>query len=211
MRKIDFRIYIIIVLTIILAVMMFFYFKDDSSSNFNDSFTRRTNTSKTTNSTKVTITSKAQVQSALEDTLELRAKYYFKEIYYEENEIIKKGSKILKYTNGKYLYAPYDLVITSKNIPSKKGKVTNQHYLKVSSVNALKVMINVSESKINNISLGQEATIKISALNDKKYEGIVTNISSTASNGKFTVTIEFDNDGEVLIGMTSEVTIEKDA
>lgn len=210
MKKIDFRIYIIIVLTIILGIMMYFYFKDDTTSSFSGNFTRQ-RTSRTSESNKIIATSKAQVQSALNDTIELHATYYFKEIYYEANQIIKKGSKILKYTNGKYLYAPYDLVITSKSIPSKKGKVKNDHYLSVSSVNALKVLIKVDESKIDNISLGQSATIKIGALNDKKYEGIITNISSTASNGKFTITIEFDNDGEVLIGMTSEVTIEKDA
>lgn len=41
----------------------------------------------------------------------------------------------------------------------------------------------------------------------KNNEGVITNISSSASNGKFTVTIEFDNDSNVLIGMSSEVTI----
>ena len=190
--------------------MMYFYFKDDNTSSFSGNYTRqRTSRNKETN--KIIATSKAQVQSALNYTIELHATYYFKEIYYEENQIIKKGSKILKYTNGKYLTAPYDLVITSKSIPSKNGKVKNDHYLKVSSVNALKVQIKVDESKMSSISLGQSATVKIGALNDKKYEGIITNISSTASNGKFTITIEFDNDGEVLIGMTSEVTIEKDA
>lgn len=35
--------------------------------------------------------------------------------------------------------------------------------------------------------------------------GIVTNISSTASNGKFTVTVEFENDGEIMLGMTAVV------
>ena len=41
----------------------------------------------------------------------------------------------------------------------------------------------------------------------KNNEGVITNISSSASNGKFTVTIEFGNDSNVLIGMSSEVTI----
>ena len=207
MKKIDFRIYIIIVLTIILGVMMYFYFKDDSSSSFRNNFTRPTSTTTKSDTTKVTVTSKAQVQSALSEKLELHATYYFKKLYYKENQIIKKGSKILQYKNGKYLYAPYDLVITEKNLPSKNSKVTNNHYISVSAVNVLKVQIKVDESKIDSISLGQSASIKIGALNDKKYEGVITNISSTASNQKFTVTVEFDNDGDVLIGMTSEVTI----
>ena len=38
-------------------------------------------------------------------------------------------------------------------------------------------------------------------------QGYVTKISSTASNGRFTATVEFENDGEILLGMTANVTI----
>ena len=202
------KVLIIIGLLIVFGLLITLYLKEDSSTDYSNYFNNTSNTTTTeAETTKITATSKAQVQSALEEKLELHATYKFLKIYYKENTVIKKGSKILKYTNGKYLVAPYDLIITSKNIPSKKGKVTNEHYLNVISVNVLKVQIKVDEAKIGNISLGSDATIKIGALNNKKYEGIVTNISSTASNKKFTVTIEFDNDGEVLVGMTSEVSI----
>lgn len=202
------KLFILIGLVIVFGLLVTLYLREDSSNDYTDYFNNSgSNTTKTTETNTIIATSKAQVQSALEEKLELHATYKFLKIYYKENTVIKKGSKILKYTNGKYLVAPYDLIITSKNIPSKKGKVTNEHYLNVISVNVLKVQIKVDETKIGNISLGQEATIKIGALNNKKYEGVVTNISSTASNQKFTVTIEFDNDGEVLVGMTSEVSI----
>jgi hypothetical protein len=210
MKKIDFRIYIIIVFSIILGVMIYFYFKDDTSNSFNNfSDFIKNNSTKTKNTTKNTtiVTSSAQITSALSEKLNLHATYYFKKTYYSENEIIKKGKKILKYTNGKYLYAPYDLVITSINVPSSNKEVTNEHYISVSSVNVFQVKIKVSESKIDKIYLGQSASIKVGALEDAKYEGVVTKISSSASNGKFTVTIEFQNDSRVLIGMSSEVTI----
>ena len=63
----------------------------------------------------------------------------------EEVDTVKKGENILKYTNGTYLVAPYDSVITE--------------------------------------------------------------MSNTASNGKFTVTVEFDNDGDVMLGMTAGINI----
>lgn len=88
----------------------------------------------------------------------------------------KKGEDILKYTNGTYLVAPYDSVITEM-------------------------------SKISSVSLGQSASVSISTFEDKTLEGVVTNISSTASNGKFTVTVEFDNDGDVMLGMTAGINI----
>ena len=94
----------------------------------------------------------------------------------EEDDTVKKGENILKYTNGTYLVAQYDSVITEM-------------------------------SKISSVSLGQSASVSISAFEDKTLEGVVTNISSTASNGKFTVIVEFDNDGDVMLGMTAEVCL----
>ena len=35
----------------------------------------------------------------------------------EEDDTVKKGENILKYSNGTYLVAPYDCVITEINIP----------------------------------------------------------------------------------------------
>lgn len=94
----------------------------------------------------------------------------------EEDDTVKKGENILKYSNGTYLVAPYDSVITEM-------------------------------SKISSVSLGQSASVSISAFEDKTLEGVVTNISSTVSNGKFTVTVEFDNDGDVMLGMTVDINI----
>lgn len=94
----------------------------------------------------------------------------------EEDDTVKKGENILKYTNGTYLVAQYDSVITEM-------------------------------SKISSVSLGQSASVSISAFEDKTLEGVVTNISSTASNGKFTVIVEFDNDGDVMLGMTADIKI----
>ena len=70
-----------------------------------------------------------------------------------------------------------------------------------------KVEIKVDEFKINSINIGDDALIKIQALDNREYEGIITNISNTASKGKFNVTVEFDNDGDIKIGMSCSVTI----
>ena len=125
----------------------------------------------------------------------------------EEEDTVKKGENILKYTNGTYLVAPYDSVITEINIPETGEKCTNEHYVKIASNNSLNVQFKVDESKINSVTLGQSASVSISAFEDKTLEGVVTNISSTASNGKFTVTVEFDNDGDVMLGMTVDINI----
>ena len=105
------------------------------------------------------------------------------------------------------LVAPYDCVITEINIPESGEKCTNEHYVKVASNNTLSVQFKVDETKVSSISLGQSANVSFSAFEDKSLEAVVTHVSSTASNGKFTVTVEFDNDGDVMLGMTAEVCL----
>lgn len=204
-EKFDFRIAIIIILIIILIVMCYLYFKDSSKQNLSNMEFNSSKLTENTNNVILNITS--EVTSSLSENIELHATYYLEECYVKTNQSIKAGENILKYTNGTYLTSPYDCVITELNIPDEETKCTNEHYIGISSINSLQVQFKVDETKINSIALGQEARIKIEAYEDKVLQGYITNISSTANNGKFTVTVDFENDGEVLLGMTANVTI----
>lgn len=213
MKKIDFRIPIIILLTIILIIMCYFYFKDDGNApldNMKFDFSEISgNFKNNSNSNNTIITTTSEVASSLSENIELHATYYLEESYVATNQKVKSGENILKYTNGTYLTAPYDCVITDINIPEEESKCTNEHYIGISSANSLQVQFKVDETKVNSIQLGQEATIKIEAYEDKTLYGYVTKISSTANNGKFTITVEFENDGDIMLGMTSNVTIKE--
>lgn len=211
--KINFKILIIVLILIIAIVIGSMIFLNNKNKNNDKNFDvgRMNNMPKDSKmnqtETKTTITGTGEVSSALTENLELHATYYLEESYVQANQLVKAGENILKYTNGKYLVAPYDCVITEINIPETGKKCTNEHYVKIASNNSLSVQFKVDESKINSVSLGQSASVSISAFEDKSLEAVVTNISSTASNGKFTITVEFDNDGEVMLGMTAVATI----
>ena len=155
---------------------------------------------------KTTLSSTSEVKSALIENVELHATYYLEKAYVENNSYVAKGEKILKYTNGTYLKAPYDCYIVELNLPEGEGKCLNSHYVKIQSKNVLTVSMDISEKNIEKISIGDEAKITISAL-EKTYTGYITHIGSTASNGKFTINIEFENDGNIKLGMTSTVEI----
>ena len=211
--KINFKILIIVLILIIAIVIGSVIFFNNKNKNNDKNFDvgRMNNMPKDSKmnqtETKATITGTGEVCSALTENLELHATYYLEESYVQANQLVKAGENILRYTNGKYLVAPYDCVITEINIPETGKKCTNEHYVKIASNNSLSVQFKVDESKISSVSLGQSASVSISAFEDKTLEGMVTNISSTASNGKFTVTVEFDNDGELMLGMTAVATI----
>ncbi|MBO5397970.1 MAG: HlyD family secretion protein [Clostridia bacterium] len=210
-RKLDYRIPVIIILIIIFLIMFYVYLKSESEQNFDSSEYANdfasTDNETTQNTTSTTITANCEVQSNLSEKLEVHATYYLSESYIELNKVIKAGENILKYTNGKYLQAPYDCVITESNIPDVDEKCTNEHYIKIESINNLMVQFEVDETEISNVTLGQNAIIKLETFEDKSLQGNVINISNTASNGKFTVTVQFDNDGDIMLGMTANVTI----
>lgn len=168
-------------------------------------FVKYENTSQD-NKNKTTLNQTSEVASALIENVELHATYYLAEAYVENNSYVAKGENILKYTNGTYLTAPYDCYIVELNLPEVEGKCLNSHYVKIQSKNMLAVSMNIDEKNIGKISIGQEVEVTISSL-DNTYKGYVTHIGSSASNKKFTIDIQFENDGKVKLGMTSSAEI----
>ncbi len=213
-KKVFILILIVVVLVIGLSLLLILNKSkgqnndDGNLENFNQ--TKQARSMKQSNSQRekssTTITSTSEVKSALIESVELHATYYLEEIYVENNSYVAKGENILKYTNGTYLTAPYDCYIVELNVPESANKCLNSHYVKIQSKNMLTCSINVKEANINKISVGKEAKITISAL-EKTYTGYITHIASTASNGNFTVDIEFANDGDVKLGMTSNIEL----
>lgn len=207
-KKIDKKIVIIIVLMIVLIGLIVAYIIGNLNSSVSEelldsSWNQKTNTNEETT---ITISKTGEIASALEEKLELHATYYFEEAYVTENEYVEEGEKIVKYTNGTYLLAPYDCIITELNIPEAEEKCTNGHYITVKSTNVVNMSINIDETKIDSIKVGQKVNLDVSSI-DKNYKGYITKISSTASNGTFTAIATFQNDGNLKIGMTGKCTI----
>lgn len=202
----DKRTIIIFILLIILIAMLCYFFISNSSNNTqNYSYTRNQNETSQT-ATTTTLKSNSEITASTIENVELHATYYLSEVYVEENQYVEAGTNLIKYTNGTYLTAPYSCCITKLNLPGGGEKVLNSHYIQIQSTNILSTQISIDESVINNIKTGMEAKITVSAV-EKTYTGNVTHVSSTATNGKFTVTVEFENDNKLKIGMTGTVEI----
>ena len=158
-----------------------------------------------------TMSNSSSVESALTESIELHATYYYEEIYFGENEYIKKGENILKYTNGTYLKAPYNCIITEISVPGKGEKCTNSHYITIKSADILTMSLTVDEDELDTVYIGQEAEISVDVIENKIYTGYVTNISNIATyssaGSKFTVTVEFENDGQISIGMSATCNV----
>ena len=159
-----------------------------------------------------TLTSSGQISSATTEDLALNTYRYFKECDKEENQFVAKGETIVKYTNGTYLTAPYDCVITKLSLPEDSGdRCTSQHYVQIQTTENLLMTLTIEEEEIGKIATGQEVEISVNAYEDKKYKGEITKINEIgtyATNGSsFTAIVKFENDGMVKIGMSASATI----
>lgn len=164
-----------------------------------------------TQNIKKTLTGSGQISSKTTEKLELTTSYYFKAMCVEDDDTVKKGEKILEYTNGTYLTAPYDLVIISHSVPETEKKCTTSNYIEVSDLGILVTSISVNENEINDVKVDQEVEITLTADSSKKYTGKVTKVDSVgsyaASGTTFTATVEFENDGNVKLGMSLSCTV----
>lgn len=164
-----------------------------------------------TQNIKKTLTSSGEIKTANTEKLEISTSYYFEMMCVEEDDTVKKGENILKYSNGTYLTAPYDLVISSYSVPETGNKATTSNYIEVQDLENLIVSLSVSESEISNINLEQEVQISLTADTSKIYTGKITKIDSIgtyASSGTtFAVEVNFENDGNIKIGMSVSCTI----
>ena len=206
-KKIDKKIIAIILLLFILIGINLIYLLSNSDDSEQEEYQINKSIINNEYNKTNTISTTGEIKSALSENLELHATYYLEEMYVENNKYVKQGEKILKYTNGTYLLAPYNCVINKTNIPEVEGKCTKEHYVTVEATNVVQMSIKVDEENISNISIGAEAELYVNAL-EKTYVGYITKISSTASNGKFTITMEFENDGDIKIGMTGKCSID---
>ncbi len=212
---------IILFLFIVLIVMLFMYFNGNS---FVLSTTEQTETQTESNIKEVTVgtqtieknlTSSGEISSNLEETLSLNTYRYFNQMCVDTNDFVSEGDNILEYTNGTYLVAPYDCVITKISVPEEGGRCTSQNGITIQSTESLKLSISVDETEISEVKVGQEVKITPNAYEDKTYTGTITKINQVgtyASNGTtFTGTVTVENDGDLKIGMSAScsITLEK--
>ena len=145
------------------------YSEDESSTN-----TQISETTVSTQTIENTLTSSGEISSSETEKLDLSTSKYFKTMCVEENDIVKKGGKILKYSDGTYLKADYDCLISSYSVPETGSKCTSSNYVEVKNMKTLQLNISVDETEINQIKKGQEVKIEISAL-DKSITGKIKN------------------------------------
>lgn len=211
MKKIKKTLSLLIIIFIVGTIMFFIGRKIGLNTDTSIENTTVEKVTVGTQSIKKTLTSSGEVKSSEIEKLELSTSYYFETMCVETDDTIKKGDNILKYTNGKYLKAPYDCIISSYSVPETKTKATSSNYVEIQNLKDLIVGVSINENEIANISLNQEVEISLTADSSKSYTGKIVKIDSIGSyqtsGTTFNVDISLENDGNIKIGMSVSCTI----
>ncbi len=121
-------------------------------------------------------------------------------------------------TQNATVIAPVSGLISNLSVISGSSVLVNNILapsspaLMISGLGITEVMISVSENDINKIKVGQEVTIKVDAIDDKAYKGMVTRVDKigTITQGvvSFNVYMEIvDPDDKIKSNMTIDVDI----
>lgn len=158
-----------------------------------------------------TLTASGEIKTSSEESLSLTTTKYFSTMCVEEGDSVLEGENLLKYTDGTYLIAPYNLVVGSYSVPTSGSICTSSNYIKVENAKTLNMKLSINESEIALVKIGQNATITVNAVEDKTYTGTIKKIDSigtySSSGSIFSATIEFENDGNIRMGMSASATI----
>src|SRR5574344_1234468 len=166
------KIILIVILSIIYGLFCYMYFNNISFSNIKNMFSKKSNSNTTSTTTETTSTVTAEkmtiqntisktgeILTDLEENIALHASYYLKEVLVEENQYVEQGENIIEYTNGTYLTAPYNLIITKINVPDDSKICTTSHYITVESTDTLSASLSIDEDDLSDIFAGQDVTL----------------------------------------------------
>lgn len=119
-------------------------------------------------------------------------------------------------TDSGYVYAECNGAVSSVSVSEEDNYTANQTIAAISNSQEVYLSVAVSEDDISSLSVGQEASVVLSAYEGKTFSGEIYTISTeparSSASVSYTVTVklDFDNTLTVYEGMTGEVTfIEK--
>lgn len=101
----------------------------------------------------------------------------------QSSAIVKEAADNLARTT---IYAPADGIISKLSVELGErvvgtAQMAGTEIMRISNLKAMEVSVDVNESDINRVSVGDDADIEVDAFQGKTFKGVVTEIASSAS------------------------------
>lgn len=101
----------------------------------------------------------------------------------QSQAVVKEAADNLDRT---IIYAPVDGVVSKLSVELGErvvgtAQMAGTEIMRISNLNSMEVNVNVNENDINRVAIGNLADIEVDAFQEKKFEGKVTEIASSAN------------------------------
>lgn len=157
-----------------------------------------------------------QAKDAYDRLKQVHEKGSLPEIKWVEMETnLEKAKSQLEITKNSLekckMYAPSNGIIGRRNVEPGQSSISGLTPLELVKIEKVLVKISVPENEIGKIKKGLKASISISALGNKKYEGIVSHVGVVADRFSRTYTVKMTVDNpnlEMKPGMVCDVTLD---
>lgn len=123
------------------------------------------------------------------------------------NDTVKKGDKLLTYTDGTTLNAPHSGTITTVNVYAGQKVTVGRAVMHLTSYSNLNTVLQIDELDIPKVKDGQKVSVIVNAYPNKTFSGKVTSIAEKGTNtngvSSFDVTVHIDHASDLKAGMTT--------
>ncbi|AWP36130.1 efflux RND transporter periplasmic adaptor subunit [Heyndrickxia coagulans] len=202
---------VVILIIVVIGGGSLFYVK--SRANSADASTKTVQTATVEKGTlSVKVTGSGTVESASSKDVEADKVATVEDVLVSSGDTVKKGDKLVTFEDGSDpITAPISGEITSLSVASGDQLRNGQVVAHIKNYNQLETTISVDETDINKVKEGQDANITLNALDDKTFNGKVTDVAEEGTNtngvSTFKVTLSIGNPKNIKVGMSTEATI----
>ena len=194
----------------------YFYFTKEDTPQLGGQVKTQTATAEIGN-VEIDISGTGSIATINKETLSTTGNATVDEVLVEVGDEVEKGDELVTFEDDTLdpIVASFSGEITALNVDEDDNVTMGTEIATVTDYDHLEMVVNVDELDISKVKVGQEATIAVSALDDKEFTGKVTEVAKEASSenssvAKFAVTVKINKPAGLLVGMTAEATITTD-
>ena len=191
----------------------YFYFTKDDNQTAKAQTTAQTATAEV-GDVEVNVSGTGSISAVNSETISATENATIDEVLVSVGDEVEKGDELVTFDGDvDPITAPFDGEITSLNVEEDGTVSMGTEVLGITNYDSLEMVVNVDELDIAKVKVGQEATVAVSALDDKEFTGKVTSVAkeantdSSSSVATYEVTVKITKPKGLLVGMTAEATI----
>ncbi|WP_157827709.1 efflux RND transporter periplasmic adaptor subunit [Niallia nealsonii] len=191
----------------------YFYFTKDDNYTAKAQTTTQTATSEV-GDVEVNVSGTGSISAINSEAVSATENATVDEVLVSVGDEVEKGDELVTFDGDiDPITAPFDGEITSLNVEEDGTVSMGTEVLGITNYDSLEMVVNVDELDIAKVKVGQEATVAVSALDDKEFTGKVTSVAkeantdSSSSVATYEVTVKITKPKGLLVGMTAEATI----